>query len=359
MDVSAARRVVRAANEWMGAQQADLLIRPAGRDSYERVSIVGEPDSDDDEAIGEIPTHLLGASRSDLGVIREREVLVPFATSGGDDIGLYLRFPGPVGEAQQRWLHLLKESLSPVFEEQARSRAFAQEMESVMRILTHDLKSPTNAIAGFVDILFEDFGSVIPESARELLARVRSSARRLQILLDGVYRLRHATFRDPHGVPCDLARIVREAYARVRDRYPDVACAFELSPSLPADLVADPEKLDLALGSIFDNAFKFREKSRALRIDVGYLPQGARRHALVSTDTSMGFEERFAAAVLEPFRKLHPPGDYPGAGVGLAVARTCLAQHGGEIRLTSAPSEGVKAVLVFGELERAPSPERP
>ena len=355
MDFRAAAEILRSLSSRLGLVQASFFLRQRGCGEFVQYPVLGTV-SDDAGGRSALPTWQTEiAPENGVGTINGPEALLSFRTCRADDIGLYLCLSSVPNDDQRDLLRHVRLVLSRLFEEQAQARAFADDMESTMRILTHDLKSPTNAVAGFVDILFEDYGSLLPEGVRELLQRIRSSAARLQTLLDGVYRLRVATFGPAKPGPVDLSQVVRDAFHRTRDRYRDVACDLVVPESMPT-VYADPEKLDLAVGAFFDNAFKFRSKARALRVEVGYASLGPRRHGLVISDTSMGFEERFRDAVFEPFRKLHPPSEYPGAGVGLTVARVCLARHGGEVKLETSPAEGVRAVLVFAEPAPAVDP---
>jgi signal transduction histidine kinase len=358
MDLSPAAGIVTSLAPRLGLVQASFFLRTRGAAGFVQYPLLGAVD---DGASGRsaLPTWQTDATPDNgVGTLNGPEALLSFRTCQADDIGLYLRLAAPPDDDRRDLLRHLRLVLSRLFEEQARARAFAGDMESTMRILTHDLKSPTNAVAGFVDILFEDFGSVLPEGVNELLQRIRSSAARLQILLDGVYRLRVATFGPLKPARVDLAEVVRDALRRVRERHAGVPCDVLVAEGLPT-VFADAEKLDLALGAFFDNAFKFRERSRTLRLEVRYASLGPGRHSLVVSDNSLGFEPRFLDAVFEPFRKLHPPSEYPGAGVGLTVARVVLARHGGEVRLETSPSEGVRAVLVFAEPEPPLAPLAP
>jgi len=348
MDFSSAAEVVSSLAPRLGLVGASFFLRTAGATGFVQYPLLGAVD-DDAPGRAALPTWQTNvAPENGVGTLNGPEALLSFRTCRGDDLGLYLRLAAAPDDDRRDLLRHLRLTLARLFEEQARARAFQADMESTLRILTHDLKSPTNAVSGFVDILFEDYGSVLPEGVGELLQRIKSSAMRLQTLLEGVYRLRVATFSPVRAARIQLAEVVGDAVHRVRDRYPGVACDVVVQEGLPG-VFADAEKLDLALGAFLDNAFKFRDKTRALRLTIGYAGLGPGRHSLVVSDTSMGFDERFRDAVFEPFRKLHPPADYPGAGVGLTVARVALARHGGEVNLQTSPTEGVRAVLVFAE----------
>jgi len=344
-------RMVRDLNHWIGAEAIVLVYRSPGESAFRHQMVVTSDDEPPFTLTGDsIPTmEAVVLHGRNHGKVDGSEVFLPLRTVTSDEVGLYLRFPDAVNETQRESLAVMEGVLRPAVAQMLEMRGFRNEMASLMRILTHDLKNPANAVAGFVDILFEDFGSTLPEGVRDLLLRVRGSARRIHGILDGVYALRQATFNDPRPSRILLGDLVRESFRRVQEKWMDVPCQFSAPEELPT-VNADVEKLDLALGALLDNSFKFRQKNLSLKIELSYANLGEHRHGLEYRDNSLGFEPRFAEAVFDPFRKLHPPADYPGAGVGLTVARKCLEQHGGEIRIQSAPGEGIRAFLQFSDI---------
>ena len=358
MDVGPAIEVLGSLAPHLGLVHASFFLR--AREGGDVVRFAAVAPSDDGSPDPE-PSALAWASDAPSAdgpeFLSGAEAFLTFRVGRGDDVGLFLRMGGEPTATQRDLLRHLRVALDRLLSEQARARAFADDIELTLRVLTHDLKSPTNAVAGFVDILFEDFGATLPEGAPELLHRVRSSAGRLQLLLEGVYRLRVATFAPLKPAHVELSHVLQDALQRVRDRHPGVACDASLPAGLPA-VLADADKLESAVGAVFDNAFKFRDAARPLRLEVAYARLGPDRHGLTISDSSLGFEERFCEAVFEPFRRLHPPSDYPGAGIGLTAARVALGRHGGRMRIEAAPHEGVRAMLEFTEIAppRSPAP---
>lgn len=352
MDVSSVVQLVRSFNPLLQADQAILTIRMDDKSPRRAIAILGSDDARTAEEITRAASTMAVHPDMDSVADVDDEVFLQLSRFSSLEMGLYLHFEAPMDKAGRALVGLLHKSLTAIVEEKARNRSFRRDIAALMRIMTHDLKSPANAISGFVDILFEDYGSSFSQPISEILMRVRSSASRLQAILEGIYRLRQATFRDPTPTRVDLAQILQDAFDRAHQTRPEVEARLSLPPALPV-LVADASKLDQAFGALFDNSFKFRTEGEPVRVTVGYANQGAHRHGLTVTDNSIGFEQRFAGVVCEPFRRLHPPNRYPGAGVGLSVVREVLEQHGGEIRLESDLNHGIRAFLLFSDLDPA------
>jgi signal transduction histidine kinase len=379
MNLHSASKVIRSLNRWMRAEEATFLFREGRGKPWEPHRVLGGEALDAPGAPSPRLGDALPTSQSLVSAFEKKEAGAKTgagATAGTDpidilkkkeafmliprgqrsrrvpgELGLYLRFPHEIGEEERAWIASLRETVGSLLAAEGRYTSFVNEMENFLQILTHDLKSPANAVAGFVDILFEDFGETMGTPITELLTRIRSSAARLQGILDGVYSIRRATFVPARPGSVGLEDLLRDAYLRAHDAYRGVPCEFVIprSETLPR-VTVDAEKIEMAFSAIFDNAFKFRQKSQTLRISVTYVDLGAGAHSLLIEDNSLGFESRFRDAVFEPFRKLNPPGDYPGAGVGLTVARTCIDEHHGDLRVEPSLGEGLQVYVSFRDL---------
>jgi len=113
------------------------------------------------------------------------------------------------------------------------------------------------------------------------------------------------------------------------------------SGELPV-VTGDSEKLGLLFQALIENALKFRRKDVPPRVTVSAQRIGA-RHVIEVADNGIGVEATSCEIVFEPFKRLNGH-LYAGAGLGLAMARTIAALHGGSIRMESSES-GARVVI--------------
>jgi light-regulated signal transduction histidine kinase (bacteriophytochrome) len=81
---------------------------------------------------------------------------------------------------------------------------------------------------------------------------------------------------------------------------------------------------------LLDNAFKFSSGVAAPRIEISC---EAKEHVCLYSirDNGAGFDSRYASKLFNVFQRLHAEKDFPGVGVGLAIAHKIVTRHGGRI----------------------------
>ena len=64
-------------------------------------------------------------------------------------------------------------------------------------------------------------------------------------------------------------------------------------------------------------------------------------------DDGIGFEEKFAKAIFEPFKRLNDPKQYPGSGIGLAICKAIADRYGWALGVKSRPGEGTTFLVTL------------
>ena len=144
--------------------------------------------------------------------------------------------------------------------------------------------------------------------------------------------------------------------AEVRAQLPEEAADLELTKDpdpLPA-VPADRALLATLLHQLMSNAVRYRRVEAPLRVQVSaHYQEGA--WAIAVADNGRGMEPAYLERVFRLFERLHPDNDPGGSGLGLALARLIVENHGGYIR---AESEGLGrgTTIRFTLPDRAPVP---
>lgn len=208
-----------------------------------------------------------------------------------------------------------------------------RELESFSYSISHDLRAPLRAIAGYAEILEEDEAPRLSEQGRHYLHRVRDSATRMSALIDGLLELTRLS-REPLRLErVDLSALAAEVAAELRSD--DVPTELMIAPGLIAH--ADPRLVQTVLQNLLANAFKFTRNKPRRTVEVG---RSAQEGAFFVRDNGAGFDPAYAQKLFGAFQRLHAHDEFEGSGIGLATCQRVIARHGGRIWATAVPGEG-------------------
>jgi signal transduction histidine kinase len=203
--------------------------------------------------------------------------------------------------------------------------------------VSHDLKSPLNAILGFTEIVRRaqpvtpgqlESLNLIERRGRELLALIetildaaRVEAEQLTLVLD----------------PIDAKTVLEQAIVKGRDLGGDhdVQVVVEIAPGL-GPLRVDRVRLPRALSTFIAHAMR-EAQSPAFRVTAG--PDGAKRARLEIEVPSAQFSVCQIEAMLDP-TSAPGAGAHRGPALALRLGRSIVKLHGGELSLTERPGGG-------------------
>ncbi|MCB8878884.1 response regulator [Acidisoma cellulosilytica] len=202
--------------------------------------------------------------------------------------------------------------------------------------ISHELRSPLNAILGYAQLLEKD--SDIPPRKREGLRIIRRSGEHLTALIGGLLDISKIEaghielYRDEIRLPEFLDHLVQ--MMRLQAETKGIALHYRADP-LPRLVYADEHRLRQVLINLLSNAIKFTTVG-SVTFTVRYRSQVAEFDI---TDTGRGIAEADLIRIFEPFQRA---GDQsvPGTGLGLTIVRLLTEVMGGEVTATSTLGEG-------------------
>lgn len=226
----------------------------------------------------------------------------------------------------------------------ARLAEATRELESLSYSISHDLRSPLRAIDGFAQAIEEDVGSQLPEESRRHLAIVREESLRMGRLIDDLLAYSRLLRSPCQPSTVDMAAAAGQVLAELSSTHP--VEGVRIGPLPPAQ--ADPALAQQLWRHLLSNALKFsaRQPLPAVRIDAQGTGPGA---VYRIRDNGVGFDLQHAQRLFGLFQRLHKAGEFPGNGVGLALARRIVDRHGGRIWAESKPGGGATFFFTLGE----------
>jgi light-regulated signal transduction histidine kinase (bacteriophytochrome) len=227
-----------------------------------------------------------------------------------------------------------------------RCQVLQQELASLVHSVSHDLRAPLRAADGFSRALLTRHAANLDPQALDYLQRIRAATALMGGHLDALARLARVTATDLRLQHVDLGLLARSVVDQLRDADPDRHVEVHVADGLQVD--GDQSLLRTLLQNLLANAWKFTGRQSSALIEVGR-GQDTAGPVYFVRDNGAGFEMAYARHLFEPFGRLHPDGEYPGIGIGLAVARRIVNRHGGRIWAEAAPGAGATFSFTLGE----------
>ena len=211
--------------------------------------------------------------------------------------------------------------------------------------LVHELGRPLGALRSATQALLGRSGE---DTAlrRELLEGMNAELDHLGRLLDDLAGLHDQVLgtlelnRQPTQLSEWLART--EPPWRESAQAKGLAWSASIPPDLPT-LHVDPDRLAQVLGNLLSNAIKYTPKGGTVSLTAGV--EGEEAWIRVA-DTGLGISPEEQARIFAPFYRSQPGRRFPqGMGLGLNIAYTLIAAHGGRLELESSPGHGSRFTI--------------
>jgi signal transduction histidine kinase len=212
-----------------------------------------------------------------------------------------------------------------------------KELEAFAYSVSHDLRAPLRALNGYSRILLDDFAKNLDATANQYLERIISASRRMEQLIDDLLRLSRVTRSHIELRPVNLSELVEDLLAKLRESAPERRVESVITPGLRVD--ADPGLMQIVLGNLLANAWKYTGRKAQARIEFG-LTENRGKRAFFVADNGAGFDMSYAGKLFSPFQRLHPPSQFEGTGIGLALVSRIVRRFGGEIWAEASPNAG-------------------
>jgi PAS domain S-box-containing protein len=219
------------------------------------------------------------------------------------------------------------------------------ELRAFSYSVSHDLRAPVRAIAGFARLLELRNGDQLDEDGRHRLHNVVTAGEHLGRLIDDLLAYSRVGRAGVRAEPVPIEPLmdgIRTACAELLD---GSGGRIDLEPPLAVPL-ADPALLDSVLLNLVANALKYRRPDVVPVVTVGARRDGDEVVIQVA-DNGIGIPAEFREAVFEPFRRLVSDEAYPGTGIGLAIVRRSVRAMGGEVTVASEPGSGSTFTVVL------------
>lgn len=234
-----------------------------------------------------------------------------------------------------------------------------KELEDFTFIASHDLQEPLRKIRTFGDLVLKKSGALLDDPSRDYLRRMQQSAARMQALLRSLLDYSRVNRKEELFETIDLGKAVEEAIMNLEVLIQEKGARVEVH-DLPA-VVANFGQMIQLFQNLINNALKFQQGNESPHIRVFSRPVAPRGtgkgkvYEICVEDNGIGFDEaKYLEKVFAPFQRLHGRDAFEGEGIGLAICRKIVEQHGGSLTARSNPGKGSTFVVTLPERQGGP-----
>ncbi|MCX5769567.1 MAG: ATP-binding protein [Candidatus Hydrogenedentes bacterium] len=211
-----------------------------------------------------------------------------------------------------------------------------QDLEQFAYVASHDLQEPLRQISGFVQLLGRDYAILFDANATEYFTFITDGASRMQSLIQGLLEYSRVGRYGTDVSRVSLEQAVKTATKNLAARIDETGAKITLGP-LPS-VAGNSTLLTQVFQNLIGNSLKFCS-DRPVEIEIGSRNDG-NNWLLWVKDNGIGFEQEYAEKIFLVFQRLHGRADYAGTGIGLAICKRAIEQHGGRIWVESTPGAG-------------------
>jgi PAS domain S-box-containing protein len=212
-----------------------------------------------------------------------------------------------------------------------------KELEAFCYSVSHDLRAPLRSIDGFCQLLIDDYGEVLDDSAHGYMKRARVASQRMGVLIDDLLHLSRVGRATLNREPVDVTAVAGGVFERLSSGRTPVP-SFSVGEGLVAN--ADKGLVETLLENLIGNALKFTGKEEHPEIEIGQTCRKGEEQVFFVRDNGAGFDMAYAQKLFAPFERLHSPDEFEGHGVGLATVARIVARHAGWIEAEGLTGRG-------------------
>lgn len=230
-------------------------------------------------------------------------------------------------------LHKKEAELRDTFLKLERSN---KDLEQFAYAISHDLNEPLRSISSYIQLLDRRYKDKFDKEAGHYVERTQCAAVRMQNMITNLLEYSRLNSHQKKTDRIDCNEVLRHALANLEATIQETSAKIT-SDHLPI-VKADFLRLLRVFQNLIANAIKFRS-DKTPEIHVGLSLEND-MYLFSVKDNGIGIDLKYFNRIFVIFQRLHNNTEYPGSGIGLAICKKIIENHGGNIWVESVPRKG-------------------
>lgn len=213
------------------------------------------------------------------------------------------------------------------------------QLEHFAHTVSHDLREPVRTMASFAQLLKRRYHDLMDEKGKSYLTFIEDSAAHMNQLIEDLLMFARLTNEEEQGFErVDIGKLLDTLQRALGGLIKDKKAAIYIMTPMPT-VTGNLTKLTQLFQNVMANAIKFHKPGERPKVEIEAHDEGESWRFAVK-DYGIGITPDYHGQIFQLFRRLHSKKQYSGSGIGLALCRRIVEQHGGEIWVESEFGEG-------------------
>lgn len=231
-------------------------------------------------------------------------------------------------QAEEEIKKLNEELELRVIERTKQFEAANRELEAFSYSVSHDLRAPLRAMAGFARILHDGYSSSLDEEGNRVLQIITGNAKKMGSLIDDLLAFSRLGKQETHFSNVNMYEIAQAVYQDLASEKEMSEITFILN-NIPSAF-GDASMIKQVWVNLIGNALKFSSLKEHRTIEIDCLQIGAENIYSVK-DNGAGFNMKYVNKLFGVFQRLHSASQFEGTGVGLAIVQRIIHRLNGRV----------------------------
>ena len=212
-----------------------------------------------------------------------------------------------------------------------------EELQQFAYIASHDLQEPLRMVGNFVQLLEEEFAEQLGEEGQMYINFAVDGVTRMSQLIDDLLLYSRVNRKEGKQRLISIQKLVdqkiKDLSIFIREQNAEI-----IIENLPEAIHCEPSQMGSVFQNLIHNGMKFNNTAQPT---ITVKSEEREDSWLFSIkDNGIGIAPKNHDSIFDVFTRLHRKEDYKGTGIGLALVKRIIEQHGGEIWLESSLGQG-------------------
>jgi len=234
-----------------------------------------------------------------------------------------------------------------------------KELETFAYVASHDLQEPLRKIRSFGERLQAKYSDLLQGEGLMYINRMSEAARRMEKLIDDLLLYSRTTHHVMHVELTDLGRCMGNTLGDLEIAIEEKQAHVEQPARWPT-IEAVPSQMEQLFQNIIKNSLRFAREGVPPVVKISHhtalgstltqweLLQPDKQYCIVRIeDNGIGFDQENAERIFTVFHRLNGRLEYEGSGIGLAICKKIVENHGGFITADSQTGRGAVFSIVL------------